>query len=388
MDMNTAVAGEGRRGMELVIDGKVTYEGGLRKCIAVREGMGAEELLKMVKEMTGSDMSEKKLWYSLKYDRKMLVAIEGDNDVSFKGNDEHGYMYVAGNVGSVRRPHARAAVCGSRVRDIGEGKQVARSGGKCNDGEGVGEESDNNEAGGKRNCKSLEVEGGELPASSLRLGGDTIEMSDDDEISVASEDAGDQEATKKDNAGDERAAEKQYGDGNKRKGRTDGNDVNDNVWLCSGMEARSCHRKLSILKKFQDFVYVVCPTGLQFTLYPSLLRRFSSTRWHIPTAQALSTMVDTVPNPALSAPQGCSLLYIPGLLRRFPPTCRHISIIQAFCTMVDTVRNPGRRFIVHSIPTMSIYCISPACCGNSPQFARRYPCAGIVYHGRHYAKPA
>ncbi|KAJ8444476.1 hypothetical protein Cgig2_024040 [Carnegiea gigantea] len=191
-------------------DGKVIYEGGSRKCMVVREGMGAEELLKMVREMRESDMSEEKLWYSLKYDREMLVTAEGDNDVQviFKGNDEHGYMYVTGNAGPLRRPHARAAVCESRVRDIGEGRQIARSGGKCNDGEEVGEERGNNEVGVKRNCRSLGVEGGKLSASRLHLRGDTIEMSDDNEISVASEDASDEEATKEDDVGDERAAEK------------------------------------------------------------------------------------------------------------------------------------------------------------------------------------
>jgi len=55
--------------------------------------------------------------------------------------------------------------------------------------------------------------------------------------SVASEDAGDEEATKEDNAGDERVAQKQCGDGNKRKWCTYGNSDNDNVWPCSGMEA-------------------------------------------------------------------------------------------------------------------------------------------------------
>jgi len=96
------------------------------------------------------------------------------------------------------------------------------------------------------NCSSLGVEGGELPASNLRLGGDTIEMSDDNEISVASEDAGDEEATEEDNAGDKGAAEKQCGDGNKRKGCANGDNVNDNMWPCSGMQARSYHCKLSI----------------------------------------------------------------------------------------------------------------------------------------------
>ncbi|KAJ8426145.1 hypothetical protein Cgig2_032836 [Carnegiea gigantea] len=168
--------------------------------MVVRKGMGAEELLKVVREMTESDMSEEKLWYSLKYDREMLVAVEGDNDVQviFKGSDEHNCMYVVENAGPVRRPYARAAVCKSRVRDIGDGKQIARSGGKCNDGEEVGEECGNNEAGVKRNYMSLGVDGGELSASRLRLGGDIIEISDDDEISIASEDADDEKATKED----------------------------------------------------------------------------------------------------------------------------------------------------------------------------------------------
>jgi len=86
-------------------DGKVTYEGASGKCMMVKEGMGVEEFMRMVREMTGSDMSEEKLWYSLKYDREMLVAVEGDSDVKviFKGNDENGYMYVAGNGVPVRR---------------------------------------------------------------------------------------------------------------------------------------------------------------------------------------------------------------------------------------------------------------------------------------------
>jgi len=80
------------------------------------------------------------------------VAVKVDNDVEviFKGNDEHGYMYVAGNVGPMRRSHARAAACEARVRDIGEGKEIVRSGGKCNDGEKVCEQRGNNETGVKR----------------------------------------------------------------------------------------------------------------------------------------------------------------------------------------------------------------------------------------------
>jgi len=99
------------------------------------------------------------------------------------------------------------------------------------------------------NCRSMGVEGGEQAGSKQRLGGDTIEMLDDGKISITLEDAGDREAAEKDNAGDEGAAEKRCGDGSKREGCDDVNDVNDNVWPRSGMQARSYHRRLSICKK-------------------------------------------------------------------------------------------------------------------------------------------
>ncbi|KAJ8428623.1 hypothetical protein Cgig2_015741 [Carnegiea gigantea] len=198
--------------------GKIIYEGGSRKCMVVKERMGVEELMKMVREMTGTNI--------LKYDREMLVAVEGDSNVKviFKGNDEHGHLYVAGNGGPTRQAQESAAVCEGRVRDYHDGK----TGRKCDDGVEVGEESGNNQAGVKRNSKSLESKRGELPASRLRLRGDRIELSDDDEISVASEDAGDEETTKENDAGDEQVAEKRYDDGNKRKGSADGYDMNDN----------------------------------------------------------------------------------------------------------------------------------------------------------------
>ncbi|KAJ8438308.1 hypothetical protein Cgig2_018788 [Carnegiea gigantea] len=132
-------------------DGKVKYKGGSRKCMVVRKGMVAEELLKMARKMTGSDMLEEKLWYSLKYDREILVVVEVDSDVEviFKGNYKHGYIYVAGNAGPMRRQRTRAAVCEARV-----------SGRKCNHGEEVGEEHGNNEARVKRYDFYKDVTGG------------------------------------------------------------------------------------------------------------------------------------------------------------------------------------------------------------------------------------
>ena len=57
--------------------------------------------------------------------------------------------------------------------------------------------------------------------------------------------------------------------------------------------------------------------------------------------------------------RSCNLLCIPGLLRRFSPTRMHIPTAQALCTMVDTVPNPGRRIAVHSTAAMSsVWCVS------------------------------
>jgi len=38
------------------------------------------------------------MWYSLKYDRNMIMTMEGDMDVRimFKRNDELGYLYLGG----------------------------------------------------------------------------------------------------------------------------------------------------------------------------------------------------------------------------------------------------------------------------------------------------
>jgi len=59
----------------------------------------------MVTEITGNDLSEQKLWYSLKYDRGIVMAVKGDADVRMflKGNEEHGYFYVDDSDGPMRR---------------------------------------------------------------------------------------------------------------------------------------------------------------------------------------------------------------------------------------------------------------------------------------------
>ena len=53
--------------------GKVTYVGGWTKCILLKEDMGLEEVRRKVSEITGIELTVQKLWYSLKYDRGMVM---------------------------------------------------------------------------------------------------------------------------------------------------------------------------------------------------------------------------------------------------------------------------------------------------------------------------
>jgi len=52
--------------------GKIRYDGGSRKCVLVRDGMGVEELRSLLREIFGDGVVVKRLWYSLKYNRNMM----------------------------------------------------------------------------------------------------------------------------------------------------------------------------------------------------------------------------------------------------------------------------------------------------------------------------
>ena len=59
-------------------EGEMVYNGGSRKCVVVREGMGVKELREMVRETVGAGVKVYRIWYSLKYDRNIIMAVEGD----------------------------------------------------------------------------------------------------------------------------------------------------------------------------------------------------------------------------------------------------------------------------------------------------------------------
>jgi len=127
-------------------EGKMVYKGGSRKCMVVRDGMGVEELRGMIQETVGGGVEVERIWYSLKYDRNMIMAVEGDMDVRMmlKGNEEHGYVYVCNKETVV--PRVRKNVRESRV---GEGPgEEGRGEGSCRKRQEVAVVEEMEDAGG------------------------------------------------------------------------------------------------------------------------------------------------------------------------------------------------------------------------------------------------
>ncbi|KAJ8429903.1 hypothetical protein Cgig2_025333 [Carnegiea gigantea] len=154
--------------------------------MVLKEDMGLEEVRRKVSEITGIELTVQKLWYSLKYDQGMVVVLDGDGDVRMfmKGNDEHGYFYVGKSNGLKRCTLKATRTCEEgvvRVRSDRDGDDIIQQGG--------------NGAGVKRAV--VRGSGGcsdDHPQTRVRVGEELIKMSDDDEISVVSEDVGEDKA--------------------------------------------------------------------------------------------------------------------------------------------------------------------------------------------------
>ena len=120
-------------------DGKVTYLGGSKKCVVLKEGARIEEVRRVVTELSGIELSERKVWYNLKYDRELVMALEGEADVRmfFKGNEEHGYLFVGDSNGRRRRQEQPCAARGGETHTCYKHKACVDSGVEGN-GEGKG----------------------------------------------------------------------------------------------------------------------------------------------------------------------------------------------------------------------------------------------------------
>ncbi|KAJ8428632.1 LOW QUALITY PROTEIN: hypothetical protein Cgig2_015750 [Carnegiea gigantea] len=168
-------------------DRRVTYEKGSRKCTMLEEGMGMEEVQRMVTEIIGNNL---KIVVQFEVQLGDDNASRGDADVRIflKGNDEHEYLYVGNSDGSKRRAQKvitsregrtwncdHGTVCGRSGRDRDDMVEKARKG-----------------AGVKKWASVHETDGciGDHPQTRLRLGREIIELSDDNKISMASKDVG------------------------------------------------------------------------------------------------------------------------------------------------------------------------------------------------------
>lgn len=86
-------------------DGKVSYQGGSRDCVLLSESMGLDEAKSRLMRRVGSASKEEKLWYTLKFDRKIFLPLDADEAVEamFMGNEEHAFVYMGGRGGPLLR---------------------------------------------------------------------------------------------------------------------------------------------------------------------------------------------------------------------------------------------------------------------------------------------
>jgi len=58
--------------------------------------MRFDDVVKVVDGTIEEGLRARRLWYSTKYDRKILLSLQKDGDVRklLKGNEEFGYMYI------------------------------------------------------------------------------------------------------------------------------------------------------------------------------------------------------------------------------------------------------------------------------------------------------
>ena len=110
------------------VNGMMNYVGGNTKCVWMSQDMTVEDVLKLVEQAMGVSVREVKMWYTMKFDRRMMVPFKDNGDVvsMMRGNDGHGYLYVGGMGGQF----------GRRARD---NEQIERADGEAND-DGVGDQ--------------------------------------------------------------------------------------------------------------------------------------------------------------------------------------------------------------------------------------------------------
>jgi len=77
------------------------YHGGRKDCIWIKENMAVENVERLVEELMGEGLQGRKMWYSMKYNRREVLLLRKDVDVMklMKGNKDYAYIYVGGKEG-------------------------------------------------------------------------------------------------------------------------------------------------------------------------------------------------------------------------------------------------------------------------------------------------
>jgi len=88
------------------VNGLMTYVGGRNACMWISPSMGVGDVLNLLEREMGESVRGQHVWYSLKFDRRMLMPLEKDEDVVklVRGNDGHAYIYIAGKDGPCAGP--------------------------------------------------------------------------------------------------------------------------------------------------------------------------------------------------------------------------------------------------------------------------------------------
>ena len=75
-------------------NGVMTYAGGNSRCIWVYDNMRIGDVLKLVEHAMRVVLKEVNVWYTMKFDRRLLLPFENDGDIRsmMRGNDGHAYV--------------------------------------------------------------------------------------------------------------------------------------------------------------------------------------------------------------------------------------------------------------------------------------------------------
>lgn len=79
----------------------VDYDGGSKSGAIIDDGMSVEEVISVCCKRFNISSEEKNVWYSLKFDRSILMPLVDDASLVeiFEFNEEYGFAYIAaGNV--------------------------------------------------------------------------------------------------------------------------------------------------------------------------------------------------------------------------------------------------------------------------------------------------